>query len=264
MSSLLHGVDVHARYQSGFNIKNVPNVDFVITKCSGGTSFTIPNWSTMLADAELTGVYHYAREKGYAGTAKEEAENFISQAQNAPEDANLFLDWEESTNTNLGDSDWILTWLQTVEAALGRKPLLYTYEAVLKAHANLSTIRDAGYQLWYARYPYSTAVGWQNYSQPTASNWGKPIMWQYSSAGMIDGWQKALDLNIFYGSKEDWLALSGSQIHVETENYNKLYVASGDKVYQANMLFGTYQEVSSDIETTLSIEDETTLGVKIQ
>jgi GH25 family lysozyme M1 (1,4-beta-N-acetylmuramidase) len=261
--TILHGVDVHAKYQSGFNIENVPNVDFVITKCTGGTSYIVSDWTTMLDNAYLIGVYHYAREKGYAGSAEDEAYNFINQAKNISSKANLFLDWEESTNNDLGDVDWILEWMSIVKKELKRKPILYTYEAVLKKYPDLSKVKDAGYSLWYARYPYTKSVGWQDWDQPDATNWGKPIMWQYSSAGMVEGWQKALDLNIFYGDKDKWLELSSS-IEDTTEEDSVVYVKCNDKKYRANLLFGTYQEVSASIQEETTIDDISILGVEIK
>ena len=203
---MLHGVDVHARYQAGLVASALPDVDFVVTKASGGTSLVIDGWQAMLGGAELCGLYHYAREKGRAGTAAEEAALFIEQAVKAP-DAVLFLDWEESSS-DLGNTAWILEWMRLVEAGTGRKPLFYTYHAILNAHPDLAQIQAAGYLLWYARYPYSAAVGWKDYAAPTAPIWGAPVMWQYSSAGGIDGYTEALDLNIFYGDAADWRALA--------------------------------------------------------
>ena len=66
---ILHGVDVHARYQRGLKASGLAGVDFVITKATGGTSLVIDGWQAMLGGAELTCVYHYAQEKGRAGTA---------------------------------------------------------------------------------------------------------------------------------------------------------------------------------------------------
>ena len=34
---MLHGVDVHARYQAGLQASTLAGVDFVITKATGGT-----------------------------------------------------------------------------------------------------------------------------------------------------------------------------------------------------------------------------------
>ena len=211
---MLHGVDVHARYQAGLRASALAGVDFVITKATGGTSLVIDGWEGMLAGASLTGVYHYARENGRAGTAAEEAALFIEQAKKSP-DAVLFLDWEESSS-DLGDAAWVLEWMRLVEEGTGRKPVFYTYHAVLKAHPELSTIKEAGYRLWYARYPYSAAVGWKDYEAPTAPIWGKPLMWQYSSAGGIAGYMEALDLNIFYGDATDWLSLAAHTQKGET------------------------------------------------
>ncbi|RTE47667.1 GH25 family lysozyme [Actinobaculum sp. 352] len=211
MTSILHGVDVHARYQAGWPQKTIPGVDFVITKATGGTSLVIDGWKSMLAGAKRTGVYHYARERGRAGTAAQEAANFIRQAALAPSDALLVLDWEEASGNNLGNADWVLEWMRLVEAALGRRPVFYTYRATLLAHPSLRRVQQAGYPLWYARYPYSAPVGWKSYEQPTdVPYWGRPAIWQYSSAGGVPGWDAALDLNIFYGGPSDWAALTAS------------------------------------------------------
>ena len=81
---MLHGVDVHARYQKGLVASSLPNVDFVVTKVTGGTDLVVDGWQSMLKGATLTGVYHYSREKHCQGTAAQEAEHFISQAKLAP------------------------------------------------------------------------------------------------------------------------------------------------------------------------------------
>ena len=210
---ILHGVDVHARYQKGLKASGLAGVDFVITKATGGTGLVIDGWLGMLDGAKLTGVYHYAREKGFQGSAKQEAEHFITQARKAPSDAMLILDWEEATNTDLGDTAWVLEWCQLVEKALGRRPVIYTGNQVLAQHPRWWEWSNAhGYYLWYARYPSSKPVGWQNYPLPTVPNWpdARIAMWQYSSAGGIPGWPAALDLNIFYGDAARWRAIAGS------------------------------------------------------
>ena len=221
---MLHGVDVQGRYQKDLIASRLENVDFVITKATGGKNFVINrtynddgtlrqnSWEEMLSGAELVGIYHYAKEKGYSGTASEEADNFITQANKRP-DAVLFLDWEEDDKN---DADWALEWLRLVEAGTGRKPIFYTYYAILKENPALSRIQAAGYQLWYARYLYSAKVGWKDYAAPTAPIWGAPVMWQYSSAGGIDGYTGALDLNIFYGDTADWQALAAHTQKEET------------------------------------------------
>ena len=221
---MLHGVDVQGRYQKDLIASRLDNVDFVITKATGGKNFVINrtynddgtlrqnSWEEMLSGAELVGIYHYAKEKGYSGTASEEAANFITQANKRP-DAVLFLDWEEDDKN---DADWALEWLRLVEAGTGRKPIFYTYYAILKENPALSRIQAAGYQLWYARYLYSAKVGWKDYAAPTAPIWGAPVMWQYSSAGGIAGYAGALDLNIFYGDATDWRSLAAHTQKEET------------------------------------------------
>ncbi|MDO4888170.1 MAG: GH25 family lysozyme [Actinomycetaceae bacterium] len=235
----LNGVDVHARYQAGLRAANLLGVSFVITKCTGGTGLVVNGWQNMLDGAALTGVYHYARERGQAGSPAQEAANFIAQARKAPTDALLVLDWEESHATNLADADWILEWMRTVEAALGRRPIFYTYQSVLAAHPALARVQQAGYALWLARYPYNTAVGWKQWDAPTVPYWGRPIMWQYSSAGGVPGWPGALDLNIFYGDATDWRALAGTPTtRHETEELD-MFIVSREGDEAAYLVTGT-------------------------
>ncbi|RTE47608.1 GH25 family lysozyme, partial [Actinobaculum sp. 352] len=239
----------------------VPHVDFTITKATGGTSLVIDGWKSMLAGAKRTGVYHYARERGRAGTPVAEAANFIRQAALAPSDALLVLDWEEASGNNLGDADWVLEWMRLVEAALGRRPVFYTYRATLLAHPSLRRVQQAGYPLWYARYPYSAPVGWKSYAQPTdVPYWGRPAIWQYSSAGGVPGWPGALDLNIFYGGAAQWAALTAARVTGKTavaatttqhdtrggvfgDMYTHIIFQVGNAICIANVAAGTWRRM---------------------
>ncbi|MFT3944600.1 MAG: GH25 family lysozyme [Ancrocorticia sp.] len=210
---MLHGIDVHAQYQSGLNAASLPGVDFVITKCTGGDSLVIDGWRDMLSGMSLTGIYHFAQDRGYGGTAKAEAAHFVSQARHAPQDALLILDWEQR-DTNLGDTAWVLEWCQAVEAALGRRPVIYTGHSVLVEHSEWArVIAGHGYFLWYACYPTNEHVGWLDWEKPDVPNWpsAQVVMWQYSHKGRLSGWDEDIDLNIFYGSAEDWCALAGAK-----------------------------------------------------
>lgn len=205
---MLKGIDVHATYQAGLNAGSL-GVDFVITKATGGTGFVVDGWPGMLEGVPLTGIYHYAREVGYAGSAQAEATHFISEARKGPADALLFLDWEEMAATSLGDTAWILEWMRTVEAVLGRRPILYTGDNALNYH-DFSPVIASGYKLWYAHYPYVKPVGWQSWGKPDVEGFPatQVALWQYSAAGGIPGWSGPLDLNIFYGDTPDWTALA--------------------------------------------------------
>lgn len=223
LGGILNGIDVHARWQSGYYPGKIPGVSFTISKCTGGNSNVVPGWDRMIQGARLRGLYHYARDKGYTdNNPVHEADLFVDQASKAPEDTLLFLDWEEPYPGV--HADWILTWMGRVEERMGRKPMFYTYKSVIDENPSLERVAKAGHMLWLARYLYNQPVGWQNWGAQGVQYWGTPKIWQYSSAGNVPGWGGALDLNIFYGDASEWLKLA-APIQREEERNDKMYLA---------------------------------------
>ena len=101
----------------------------------------------------------------------------------------------------------IQLWLQTVEAATGRVPVIYTeYYTWYELLDN--TERFTRYPLWVANYKVE---------QPKvpANNWGGKgwWMWQTTDRGIVPGIREeapCVDLNIFAGSSDDlsnWLGI---------------------------------------------------------
>lgn len=202
----LHGIDI-ASYQSNMNVKNV-TADFVIIKATGGTGYVNPSCDKHFQQAKssgkLIGVYHYANEKGYEGTAKQEANHFLKNTKNYLKgDAIPVLDWEA---TNKGNIQWALDWLNEVEKQTGIKPWFYTYTDVLDTY-NFKPIAKNDNALWVARYPdMATHRGYiKNKKPPKTSGFSNgPAAYQYSSTTIIPGYSSPVDVDIFYGSKTAW------------------------------------------------------------
>jgi len=71
-----------------------------------------------------------------------------------------------------------------------------------------SAVQAAGYQLWLAQYPSGARQGYgPQHATGNARGW-ETVMWQYTQQGRLDGYAADLDLNIFYGSRADWLKLA--------------------------------------------------------
>ena len=91
----MNGIDVSS-WQNGIDFGVVP-CEFVIIKATGGTGYTNPDYAraveNALANHKKIGLYHYAREVGYAGSPESEADYFISRAQYYLGRALLALDW---------------------------------------------------------------------------------------------------------------------------------------------------------------------------
>ncbi|WP_146070822.1 LysM peptidoglycan-binding domain-containing protein [Arthrobacter sp. B1805] len=204
----LSGIDI-ASHQAGINLDAVP-ADFVIVKATGGTWYENPELGHQFdgADGKLRGLYHFAREGQQAGPV-EEAQHFLSRTRNRWDGNTVpVLDWEAD---NVHDVGWAKTWLDTVAAALnGVKPLIYMNLNAAMSH-DWSSVIDAGYKLWLAQYPSSARQGYGPLAgRPNTGRWST-IMWQYTQSGSLPGYAGGLDLNVFYGSHDDWLALAGGK-----------------------------------------------------
>ena len=73
-----------------------------------------------LAAGKLLGCYHYARDRGYEGSAEAEADHFIAAFRPYIGKAIPFLDWEADA-LSLGPS-WAKKWLDRVKAKTGVTP----------------------------------------------------------------------------------------------------------------------------------------------
>lgn len=102
--------------------------DFVIVKATGGKGYKNSAFTkhadATLAAGKLLGCYHYARDRGYEGSAEEEADWFVSAFKPYVGKAIPFLDWEADA-LKLGVA-WAKTWLDRVRAKTGVVPGIYT------------------------------------------------------------------------------------------------------------------------------------------
>lgn len=204
----LNGVDV-ASWQAGINFANV-QTDFVIVKATGGKGYINPycdaQYQSAKKSGKLLGVYHYANEKGFEGTAEQEAQFFLDNIKGYIGEAILILDWESSNKHDVG---WAKRWLDYVQQKTGIKPLFYTYTAVLNSF-DFSSIANADYGLWVANYGTDAVInGFQKPNPPVSPFWKTTAMYQYSSNTWLSGYGARIDANVFYGDANTWKAYAG-------------------------------------------------------
>ena len=76
----LNGIDISS-WQDDLVIRNMATCDFVIVKATGGAGYSNECFrrhaEETLAAGKLLGCYHYARDRGYEGSAEAEADHFI-------------------------------------------------------------------------------------------------------------------------------------------------------------------------------------------
>ncbi|MEO1370656.1 MAG: GH25 family lysozyme, partial [Acidobacteriota bacterium] len=98
------------------------------------------------------------------------------------------------------DADAVLAgvraWLQAVEAATGRRAMVYTgvnfWNALDSKSADRAAIADRA--LWVASYRQEPAL---------PDDWAEWTFWQYTERATVPGIEREVDLNRFSGSLED-------------------------------------------------------------
>lgn len=205
----LNGIDISS-WQDDLVVGNMGTCDFVIVKATGGAGYSNECFrrhaEETLAAGKLLGCYHYARDRGYEGPAEAEADHFIDAFKPYIGKAIPFLDWEADT-LDLEPS-WAKRWLDRVKAKTGITPGIYTSKSVLFSY-DWAAVAKA-YPLWVAQYPNYEDTGFT--SEPWTDGWDfgawdSPLIFQYTGTGRIPGYDGHLDLDLFYGTHDDWRRL---------------------------------------------------------
>lgn len=208
-ASAANMIDVSS-WQNGINVTTT-GAQIVVAKATEGVGYVNPDCDRVVQDAlaagQGVGVYHFAHTEN---SAVSEANYFINNTRGYIGKGIVpILDWEPSAPWDTG---WALTWLRTVEAAWGTKPIIYTYQYVENSY-DWSNVVNENYGLWIASYTLSdTPIYGFNppATQPTLRNWPFAVAWQYTANGHVNGWAGGIDLSVVYGDLNTWYAYAGS------------------------------------------------------
>lgn len=210
---MLNGIDISG-WQSGIDVASV-DADFVIVKATGGTSFVNPDFRRQIdqaiASGKLVGCYHFAGDNN-PGSWEEEAAHFLSTVSDYVGHAVMVLDWEADATE--WPVSWAENWLQRVADSTGSTPWFYSYSSYVNSHDCSSIAR---FPLWIAAYYAGyEPMGYQD-NPPLYGGtgaWSDKVCYQYSSTGDVGGYDGRLDINKFYGSREDFAAFYGGSGNV--------------------------------------------------
>lgn len=202
-------IDVSS-WQTGINV-TTSGAQIVVAKATEGIGYVNPDCDRVVQDAlaagQGVGVYHFAHTEN---DAVREANYFIDNTRGYIGKGIVpILDWEPSAPWDTG---WALTWLKTVEAAWGTKPIIYLNQSAENSY-DWSAVVDGDYGLWIAAYTlgYTPIYGFNPpAAQPTLYHWPFAVAWQYTSTGYVGDWGGALDLSVVYGDLNTWHAYAGS------------------------------------------------------
>jgi len=243
---------------------------FVFAKASEGDSYADPtfddNWRGAKSVGLLRGAYHFFRCNI---DPKKQAAKFIDYVKSMNDNGELppVLDLETPDGQT---KDKIIsrakTWLDLVEAAFGKKPIIYSGQFFLQD--NFSEMGGGppawakDYPLWLAQYPNNYVEG----SQPfLPRGWFKWTFWQYSEKGAVNGINAKVDLNLFNGTLEELYTFAGAQpVTEKTKTPQKHVIIAGDSFETIANKYGvTVRELVSANPQLLKTGDQLTIPVAV-
>lgn len=199
----VEGIDVSG-YQPNTNWPQVQASGrvFAIVKATENTGYVNPyfkqDWAGIKSVGMLRGAYHYFHADS---DPIAQANHFLTTMGPLEEDdLPGVLDLEEAMGQSQATiAQRALAWLDHVEKATGKTPILYTGPYFWDT--NVAAPGFTKYPLWIANYGVmcpSVPGEWQNFT-----------FWQYTSTGPVPGVQGSnVDKNIFNGSLDDLMALA--------------------------------------------------------
>ena len=199
-------------------------VKFVFVKASENT-FPDPkfsqHWQASKSVGMLRGAYHFFHPE--ANNPDQQSSAFIQTVGADKGELSPVLDLEQvyvnGNPISLPAGDELLAlikqWLDSVENAFGRKPMIYASAFFLNQQGvNASWLNS--YPLWVAQYPYAPGTNDeyhdpQTMPTPTSEMPQQPagfqpwMFWQYSPKGQLTGFPptQLVDFNYFNGSLDD-------------------------------------------------------------
>lgn len=181
----------------GRYIPTLTGADAVIVKATEGTDFVDLCCDSIIQQAIAAdmpwGFYHFAGD----GDAIEEATHCIHNTIGYFGHGIPVLDWEGDQSV-----DWVNEFVAEVYSSTRVWPWIY---------ANPWRFNQGGVNQncarWVASYPDVARPTWsqaQDWECPAAD--GNVVAWQFCSDGRVNGIAGNVDLDLFYGDKEQWMA----------------------------------------------------------
>lgn len=194
------GIDISS-HNGNVNFKKAAanGIDFVWMKATEGVTFkdkSFINNHKKAGEAGLNrGAYHFFR---FDKDGVEQAINFIETIGDRTLELGVAIDIESSGNPENIDVELIKERLSSMVDYLNLRGIAPTLYCNKKDYYEYLADSFPGNSLWICSFS----------EDPISADW---TFWQYSHKGSVKGVKGNVDLNVFKGSKADWLQFINSQ-----------------------------------------------------
>lgn len=219
----MNGIDVSSNQPA--NICDLVSYDFAIVKATGNPSgykwdyknpYMRQQVDTALAKTGCAGLYHFT----YGRDAKEEADLFCDHVKDYVGRVVLVIDYEGTGALKQG-REWVRAMMRRIKERTGVNPMLYASSSVIREQNLVELCQEENCGIWSANY-YAGSKAVSGYSYGNLKmDIPQSAMWQYTGTGYLNGYNGALDLDVFYGDKAAWLAYAkGDGTKPSTPSYS--------------------------------------------
>jgi len=200
--STVGGIDI-SHHNGNINWNQVPQsqVSFVFCKATQGRAYKDEMMQANMNELKrlniIRGIYHFLTFKDV--TAREQVNNFISCGIDFSQPGTLppvlDVEWQQSDTLNkyiianrTACVNKVMSWLEAVEKATARKPVIYTNSNFWKDYLG-NPAGFESYPLWVASY--------RNDAPKLPAGWNDYAFWQFTEGGTVLGITGNVDKNIF-------------------------------------------------------------------
>ena len=200
----IQGIDV-SHYQGDIFWSDVYAADyrFAFAKASEGVGWSDPTFAANMVNGNSAGLYmgayHFARPD-LGNDAVDEALYFVSVARDYLKEGYVRPVLDLEVGSSLGKetlSNWVRTWMETVETETGVEPIIYTGGDYVNPDVDILDASLTEYDLWIAHWTYDPTAS------PNTGIWSSWAFWQYSNIGAVSGIVGGVDLDLFNGDLQD-------------------------------------------------------------
>ena len=242
---MLCGIDVSSNQPADI-VSRVP-CDFAIVKATGnppGYAWDYKNpFMEQQADDALektgcAGLYHFTYGRG----AEEEADFFCDAVAGYVGRAMLVIDYEGGATDN--GREWLRAFARRVKHRTGVNPVVYASSSVIRSQDLEGLAEEESLSLWSANYylGYQAIYGYD--TSRCKADVPSAALWQFTSQGVLEGYDGYLDLDVFYGDAAAWMR------YCEPEGEEDMLTEHQDKLLATiyEQVTGTYDPTGRGME----------------